>query len=243
MAISRPWHPTRYGSQRARALTVDLDRYLELDFDHWLRQMDYLREFFWSARVAQWAPVAGLVAVLRMRHWPVAALLGGWLGAFLLIKGFSPRADIQANTFWRLLMPAWPAYLLLFASIPLLVPTAARRLGDGLAPRPLPGSARWVGVVAVVTVLIPVVATAAASQLEPPSPPALVQEAGTATILTPVDESSRSRRPRVSPAGPSSTGLSMTSGEPTSSIGSSAWTATARTRSARPSRRSRGVAT
>jgi len=172
------------------ALTVDLDRYLELDLDHWLRQMDYLREFFWSARVAQWAPVAGLVAVLRMRHWPVAALLGGWLGAFLLIKGFSPRADIQANTFWRLLMPAWPAYLLLFASIPLLVPTAARRLGDRLAPpTPSPVRARWVGVVAVVTVLIPVVATAAASQLEPPSPPALVQEAGTATILTPVDES------------------------------------------------------
>ncbi len=31
-------------------------------------------------------------------------------------------------------MPAWPAYLLLFASIPLLVPTLARRLGDRLRP-------------------------------------------------------------------------------------------------------------
>ena len=31
-------------------------------------------------------------------------------------------------------MPAWPAYLLLFASIPLLVPTLARRLGDRMQP-------------------------------------------------------------------------------------------------------------
>ena len=112
------------------AVDFQFDRYLELDFDHWRLQMDQLREFFWSARVAQWAPFAGLLAVLRVRRWPIAALLAGWLGAFLVVKGFSPRADIQANTFWRLLMPAWPAYLLLFASIPLLVPTLARRLGD-----------------------------------------------------------------------------------------------------------------
>ena len=44
-------------------------------------------------------------------------------------------------------------------------------------------------IVAVVTVLVPAVATAASSPIEPPAPPALVQEVGTATILTPVDES------------------------------------------------------
>ena len=111
-------------------LAVDWDSYLELDIEHWKSQMNLLREFFFSARVAQWAPFAGLLAVLRVRRAPIAALLAGWLAAFLLVKGFSTRADIQANTFWRLLMPAWPAYLLLFASIPLLVPTLARRLGD-----------------------------------------------------------------------------------------------------------------
>ncbi len=30
--------------------TSELDRYLDLDFDHWREQMDQLREFFWSAR-------------------------------------------------------------------------------------------------------------------------------------------------------------------------------------------------
>ena len=121
------------GSQPLAA-GLQLDRYIELDFDHWRTQMDQLREFFWSARLVQWAPFAGLIAVLKMRRWPIAAMLAGWLGAFLVVKGFSTRADIQANTFWRLLMPAWPAYLLLFASIPLLVPTLARRLGDRVRP-------------------------------------------------------------------------------------------------------------
>jgi hypothetical protein len=164
------------------------DRYVELDWDHWLQQMDDLREFFWSARLAQWAPLAGLLAVVRVHRTPIAALLAGWLGAFILVKGFSDRADIQANTFWRLLMPAWPAYLLLFASIPLLVPRLATSLGRRLeTPAHSRIAPRWVVVTAVVTLLVPALATAASSQLEPPSPPALVQEAGLSTILTPID--------------------------------------------------------
>ena len=151
---------------------LNLDRYFDLDLEHWRTQMDQLREFFWSARLVQWAPFAGLVAVLRVRRGAIAALLGGWLAAFILVKGFSTRADIQANTFWRLLMPAWPAYLLLFASIPLLVPTLARRLGERIQP---PESAnvslRWIGVVAVVTVVIPAVTIVASTPLEPPPDP------------------------------------------------------------------------
>ena len=117
-------------SAATTAISVDLDQYLDFDLDHWLQQMDYMREFFFSARVAQWAPIAGLIAGSACVGGAIAALLAGWLAAFLVVKGFSPRADIQANSFWRLLMPAWPAYLLLFAAIPLLVPTLARRLGE-----------------------------------------------------------------------------------------------------------------
>ena len=92
--------------------------------------MNQLREFFWSQRLAQWAPFAGLIAVLRVRRGAIAALLGGWLAAFLVVKGFSPRATIESGSFWRLLMPAWPAYLLLLASIPLLVPTLRAAAGS-----------------------------------------------------------------------------------------------------------------
>jgi len=170
------------------ALDPSLDRYLDLNLDHWRTQMDQLREFFWSARIAQWAPFAGLIAVVRMHRGPIAALLGGWLAAFIVVKGFSDRADIQANTFWRLLMPAWPAYLLLFASIPLLAPTLARRLGERLrAPSASPTAIGWLVLVAIVTVAAPVIATAASTRIEPPTP-AIVQDDEGNLILTPVDE-------------------------------------------------------
>jgi hypothetical protein len=169
------------------AVEIWIDQYIELDLDHWRTQMDQLREFFWSARLAQWAPFAGLLAVLRVRRFAIGALLAGWLGAFLLVKGFSPRADIQANTFWRLLMPAWPAYLLLFASIPLLVPTLARRLGDRLrapATRPL----RWpaVAVAALLIVLVPAAVTFAATPVDDPANAVYQDDQGN-TILTAVD--------------------------------------------------------
>ena len=173
------------------AISVDLDQYLDFDLDHWLTQMDGLREFFWSARVAQWAPIAGLLAVVRVRRGAVAALLAGWLAAFLVVKGFSPRATIESGSFWRLLMPAWPAYLLLFAAIPLLVPTLARRLGDRMRPpvaRPV--SVRWIVVAAVLTVVLPAAAIAASSPLEGPSR-ALTQDDAGNFILTSVDESVR----------------------------------------------------
>jgi hypothetical protein len=150
--------------------------------------MDQLREFFWSARLAQWAPIAGLLAIVRVGRGSIAALLGGWLAAFLLVKGFSTRADIQANTFWRLLMPAWPAYLILFASIPLLVPTLARRLGDRLRPTAFgPLAARWVVVAAVLTVVIPTVTIAASSPSTRPER-AVFQDDVDNFIMTPIDE-------------------------------------------------------
>jgi hypothetical protein len=150
--------------------------------------MDALREFFWSARLAQWAPFAGVRAVVRVHRGAIAALLGGWLAAYLVVKGFSERASIESGSFWRLLMPAWPAYLLLFASIPLLVPTLARRLGERVqAPATNHVRPRWVLVALGVTALVPVVAVAASSRLEPPTP-TVVQEFPSGNILTPIDE-------------------------------------------------------
>jgi len=171
------------------ALEINVDKYVQLDVDHWRDQMDQLREFFWSARLAQWAPLAGLLAVLRVRRGAIAGLLAGWLGAFILVKGFNENADIQANTFWRLLMPAWPAYLLLFALIPLLVPTLFRRLGARLIP-PADHSVRtrWVVVALVLTVFLPAAATAASSRIAPPTP-AIVPATPSGEILTPVDTS------------------------------------------------------
>lgn len=171
------------------AVELDLDRYVDLDIDHWRGQMDALREFFWSARVVQWAPIAGLVAVLRAGRYPLAGLLGGWLAAFLVVKGMSPRGSIEDGSFWRLMMPAWPAYLLLFASVPVLVPTVLHRLGHRRDPPPdTPLRARWVVVALALTLVVPAAATAAASRVDPPTP-AIVPWIPSGEILTPVDTS------------------------------------------------------
>jgi hypothetical protein len=200
----------RVAASATGVLALDVDRYIELDLDHWRQQMNYLREFFWSARLAQWAPFAGLLAVLRMRRGAIAALLGGWLAAFLIVKGFSVRADIQANTFWRLLMPAWPAYLILFASIPLLVPTLARRLGGRVQPpgtRPV--GRRALVVAAVLTVVVPAAAIAASSPSTGPERAVMQDDAGN-FILTSIDDGVELE---VSPA-PGGRLLRWTSGGP-----------------------------
>ncbi len=74
------------------AVQVDLHRYVNLDLNAWKQNMSNLREFFYSARLAQWAPIAGAVAVSRRRPG-VAALLVGWLAAFLVFKGMSPARE------------------------------------------------------------------------------------------------------------------------------------------------------
>ena len=171
------------------ALDLKIDRYLDLDVEHWRLQMGQLREFFWSARLAQWAPVAGLIAVLRLRRGAIAALLGGWLAAFLAVKGFSERATIESGSFWRLLMPAWPAYLLLVAAIPLLVPTLARRLGERVKPATSTSLApRWIAVAAAATVLLPGIAIALSTPLGKTQQKNVVQDFESGNILSPVDD-------------------------------------------------------
>ncbi len=114
------------------------DSYLHripIHLSRWDRNMSNLREFFWSARLAQWAPLAGAIAVAR-RSLPAAGLLLGWMLGFVFVKGASNVASIEANSFWRLVMPGLPAYGILVAAVPLLVPTLPRRLGPRIAPQP-----------------------------------------------------------------------------------------------------------
>ncbi len=174
---------------------VPIDRYIDFDLDHWRIQMAQLREYFWSARVFQWVPLAGLVAVARMRP-AAAALLGGWLAAFVLVKGASPQASIEANTFWRLLMPAWPAYLLLLAAIPLLVPRLAVRLGARAIPPPAPALPRRPALVAAALLcLVPLALATLLPKLESTDQLVLVKE-GEAELLVPVVDE---LRPRMAP--------------------------------------------
>lgn len=80
----------------------------------------FIREYSYSLRVLEWMPVAGAIGIAR-RSLPLAVLVAGWLFAYLAIQGSS--SDVLDGSFYRVMLPALPAYVLLAAAIPLLLPS------------------------------------------------------------------------------------------------------------------------
>jgi hypothetical protein len=154
----------------------------EIDWQHLSQNLDDLREFFWSVRVLQWLPIAGAVAVLR-RSVPFALLLCLWFWPFLILKGSAAQATVDSGSFFRLLLPALPAFVLLAVSIPLLLPKHGMRLWRKTALPPARPMGRGLIVVSFVALgFVPIVASAA---LQPTlTPEHVLQETG---IATPVD--------------------------------------------------------
>ncbi len=166
-------------------VSIDVGRYLDLDWANFRSNMAELREFFWSARVLQWLPFAGAFAVGR-RSVPLAGLLAGWFAAFLVVKGTPAQSTVESGSFFRLLMPAYPAYFLLAASLPLLVPRAASRIPKRLLPgRPAAIPRRVLAGVGVVFVLLPLLVISLVSPLSREQPEAIT----IGSIMTPVDPS------------------------------------------------------
>jgi hypothetical protein len=130
------------------------DRTVHLNFDTWKQNMSNLREFTWSARAMQFLPLAGTVAVAR-RSVPAAGLFLVWLLGYVVVKGAADVATVESGSYWRLVMPALPAFALLTAAVPLLVPTFLGRLGPRLDPLPgrRPGLRATVGVVAFLAIV------------------------------------------------------------------------------------------
>jgi hypothetical protein len=65
--------------------------------------------------------LAGLVALLA-RSRRGLLLIGSWFVVYLLAKGTYIPASIDDASFWRILMPSFPAYAILVAAVVLLVP-------------------------------------------------------------------------------------------------------------------------
>ena len=117
------------------SLPGPIDKYISLDWHHLHQNIDGVREFFWAVRPLEFIIFAGLIALGR-RSWPKAILIFGWFMTFLLLKGTDVKANIEDASFFRLLMPSFPAFLLLLASIPLLIPTFSWT--RKVFPKPLP---------------------------------------------------------------------------------------------------------
>ncbi len=112
-------------------------RYVDFDWGNLGHNLDLIREYFWSNRLVEWLPLAGAVGALR-RSPPKAVLLAVWLAAYVVVKGTNRVSSVDTASFWRLLAPAWPAYLLLALSIVALVPTVGP-LVTGAAATPAGG--------------------------------------------------------------------------------------------------------
>jgi hypothetical protein len=145
---------------------LNLSRYLnQLDWSHFTDNLDLIREHFWSVRVIEWLVVGGLIGLGR-RSGTALLLVGGWFAAFVVVKGSYANASIEDGSLFRVMMPAFPAFILLLASVPLLLPHAPSRLRE-LRPAFRSSSPRVrTGLVAaaiVVSAVVPVGVFAAAS--------------------------------------------------------------------------------
>jgi hypothetical protein len=116
----------------------------------------------------------------------------GWLLGFVVVKGAADVATVEAGSYWRLIMPALPAFVILSAAVPLLVPTLVDRAGPLLAPLPgrRPGLRSTVAVVAFVSI-VPIAVLVASSPLravhqEPKLPPVVASAVVVDNIEVPV---------------------------------------------------------
>jgi hypothetical protein len=110
-----------------------------------------LREHFWVARVMEWLPVAGAIGLLA-RSWRALLLIGSWFAIFLLVKGTYVQASVEDASFWRIMMPSYPAYLILAASVVLLVPGVRAR--PAAEPLRLAGRRLTVAIAVAVAVFV-----------------------------------------------------------------------------------------
>jgi hypothetical protein len=98
-------------------------------WSHFYANLTAIREHFWVARVLEWLPIAGAIALLA-RSRRTFLLIVPWFAAFLAIKGSYIDARMDDASFFRILLPAFPAFVLLMAAVPLLFP--------GARPQPTP---------------------------------------------------------------------------------------------------------
>jgi hypothetical protein len=144
---------------------LNLQRYLnQLNWSHLQNNIDLLREHFWSGRLLVWMMLAGVVALAR-RSLTAALLVGGWFFAFAIVKGSYAGASIEDGSLFRIMMPSYPAFVLMLAALPLLLPGVPGRLTAHVATRRLSFRSGWaaVGAAVLVTAVLPLAAIAVAN--------------------------------------------------------------------------------
>lgn len=146
-------------------------KYFSADWGHLSRQLDLLREHFWSGRLIEWLVLAGAIALAR-RSLRASLVVVGWFAAYVVAKGLRTVASVEDTSLFRLLIPAFPAFLILIASVPFLLPTRGIRRAPREPKRIVP--VRWraaaLATAIVATALVPFAAIALAAPARGPNP-------------------------------------------------------------------------
>jgi hypothetical protein len=122
-----PWRTTDSGHRLAIGPNGFVHRYLrENSWTQLHNNLLQLREFLWSDRLLEFVVVAGIVALL-IRSRRTGVFVGVWFAVFFLLKGTYINARVEDASFWRLMMPAYPAFVVLVAAVPLLIPGVRAR--------------------------------------------------------------------------------------------------------------------
>jgi hypothetical protein len=150
-----------------------LHHYVKFDWHRLNLNLLAIKEHFWSLRVVEWLVIAGLIALAR-RSLTAALVVGGWFAAFVVTKATYPQASIDDASVFRVMMPSYPAFILLLASLVYLFPGRHRARFDNPEPRSAraPGRRRLalLGAAAAVFALYPLALVAAASPMRGPKP-------------------------------------------------------------------------
>ena len=154
-----------------------LHKYVQFDWHHLDLQLQSIKEHFWSVRVIEWLVIGGLIGLAR-RSWTALLVVGGWFAAFVVTKGTYQYASIDDASIFRIMMPSYPAFVLMIASLVFLVPRRRHPRMEPVAQPTPPGNARrrvmLLGAAGAFFALYPFVLVAAASPLHGPEPRAYV---------------------------------------------------------------------
>jgi hypothetical protein len=126
-AFSSPSATLASGPRMPPLASLDVGRYVRLDWHHLWHNMFGIREYTKSLRLVTWALAAGAIALAR-RSLATMLVLSGWLLLFIVLKGTSSGVDVISGSFFRSMVPAFPPFFFGIVAIPLLVPVFGRRL-------------------------------------------------------------------------------------------------------------------
>jgi hypothetical protein len=161
------------GAQQQLVAFNPLHHYVKFDWHQLNLNLLGIKEHFWSVRVVEWLVIAGFVGLAR-RSLTAFLVVGGWFAAFVVTKATYPNAGIDDASVFRVMMPSYPAFILLLASLVYLFPGRHRARFEAASPSPPRTSRRrrlaLLGAAAAAFALYPLALVAAASPMHGPQP-------------------------------------------------------------------------